>query len=80
MAQFEFLGRLSERFAPQMQLAIPSDIDTIAGLRPWLNTQLGCDHFSQPTIRAIVNGQITAEDGAISDKDTIAFYPPVGGG
>jgi len=27
-----------------------------------------------------VNGKVTAEDGAISDKDIIAFYPPVGGG
>jgi len=80
MAELEFLGRLSERFAPKMQLSIPASIKSIAALRPWLNEQLDSDAFSHPSIRAIVNGKVTAEDGAISDKDIIAFYPPVGGG
>ena len=32
------------------------------------------------SIRAIVNGKVAAETQTITNVDTIAFFPPVGGG
>ena len=80
MAQFEFLGRLADQLGGPRQLSIPKHIDTVASLRLWLNNYLGCDFFSSPSIRAIVNDQIAADFAPITDKDKIVFYPPVGGG
>ena len=80
MATFDFLGRLSDQFKGPLQISIPTDITSIAALRPWLCSQLQSDVFSEASIRAIVNQEMAAEDTVISDKDEIVFYPPVGGG
>jgi len=80
MAQFEFLGRLSDQFATPLQYTLPSELTTIAQLRPWLNQALACELFSDPSIRAIVNDHMAVETTRITDTDVIIFYPPVGGG
>ena len=80
MAQFEFLGRLSERFDSPVQLSIPDDVTTIAALRPWLDKHFNCEVFAHPSIRAIVNQDMAMDMSVISNHDIIVFYPPVGGG
>lgn len=80
MAQFEFLGRLSDQYESPMQLSIPQSVATLAALRLWLNTHLQTDQFSQPSIRAIVNANMVTDTAAVTDTDDIVFYPPVGGG
>ena len=80
MAQLEFLGKLSDRFERTVTLDIPKSITTLAHLRPWLNSHYQCDDFSQPTIRAIIDGAVVAENHEINNRHVITFFPPVGGG
>ncbi len=80
MAQFEFLGRLTDQLDSPIELSVPPEIKTIARLRLWLNTSLDCDLFSDPTIRAIVNDNMASDTTIINNEDKIVFYPPVGGG
>ena len=80
MARFEFLGRLSDQLESPQELSFPSEVTTIAQLRPWLNEHLQCGLFSESSVRAIVNEKMAGETAAILDTDTIVFYPPVGGG
>ena len=80
MAELEFLGRLSVAFGDKMTKALPANINTVASLKLWLDTEHGGAHLSAPTVRAIVNHKIASDSQAITDNDIIAFYPPVGGG
>ena len=79
MAKIEFLGRLSDQCGRMQDVTLPQAIEDVATLRRWLNNSLEGDPLA-PSIRAIVNGKVAAETQTISNEDTIAFFPPVGGG
>ena len=80
MAQIEFLGRLSDQCGRTQDVTLPASVTDIAALRLWLNANYEGEPLSSPSIRAIVNGSISTDAQTISNKDTIAFFPPVGGG
>ena len=80
MAKIEFLGRLSDQCGKSQDVRLPRYVTDIAALRLWLNNRYDGEPLSSPSIRAIVNGKVTTDAQLISDQDTIAFFPPVGGG
>ena len=80
MAKIEYLGQLSDKCGREQNIALPHTITDIASLRLWLSSTFEGDPLNFPTIRAIVNGQVAAETQTITNEDTIAFFPPVGGG
>ncbi|MEP1231310.1 MAG: MoaD/ThiS family protein [Litorimonas sp.] len=80
MATVEFLGKLSDSCGPVQDLTLPQTVATVAALRDWLNTQFEGAPLASVTVRAIVNGKVAADTQTIKNEDTIAFFPPVGGG
>ena len=80
MAKIEFLGRLSDKCGRMQNLTLPQSIKDVTSLRTWLNNNLDGAPLDSSSIRAIVNGKVAGETQTISNEDTIAFFPPVGGG
>jgi len=80
MAELEFLGRLSDVFGPTQSLALPSDVETIADLKVWLNASYDTNALSSASIRTVVNNAMEQDSFHIQNTDKIAFFPPVGGG
>ena len=80
MAKIEFLGSLSDQCGRTQDMIIPQSIEDVASLRTWLNNNLDGAPLASSSIRAIVNGKVARETQTISNEDTIAFFPPVGGG
>lgn len=80
MATVEFLGKLSDSCGPTQDLTLPQTIATVAALRDYLNTQFDGAPLASTTIRAIVNGKVATDAQTLTNEDTIAFFPPVGGG
>ena len=80
MAKIEFLGQLSDKCGRTKELTLPQSIEDVASLRTWLNNNLDGAPLASSSIRAIVNGKVAGEMQIISNQDTIAFFPPVGGG
>ena len=80
MAIIEYLGQLSARCGPAQDITLPETISDIAALRDWLSNRFEGDPLASSSVRAIVNGEVAVETQAISNTDTIAFFPPVGGG
>ena len=80
MAKIEFLGQLSDQCGRRQDVTLPQSIENVASLRTWLNNNLEGKPLASASIRAIVNGKVAGEMQVISNEDTIAFFPPVGGG
>lgn len=80
MAKIEFLGRLSDQCGRTQDLSLPQSIEDVASLRTWLNNKFDGAPLASSSIRVIVNGEVAGETQTISNEDTIAFFPPVGGG
>ena len=80
MAKIEFLGRLSDSCGATQEITLPESVTTISALRDWLNRQFERAPLASASIRAIVNGKVATDRQAIENTDTIAFFPPVGGG
>lgn len=80
MAKIEYLGRLSDICGRIQDITLPQSITDVAALRSWLNTTFEGNPLASPSIRVIVNGALAAETQPLSNTDTIAFFPPVGGG
>ncbi len=82
MVKLLFFGKLIDHVADmQMDMSLPQHVETTADLRLWLKTHHDQDEvFLDPSIRLAQNNAIIAEPAKISDKDEIAFLPPVGGG
>ena len=73
----EQIGRDAE------EIALPSDVQTVAALLDWLRSRGGgyasaLDDLS--VIRVAVNQEFAAPDHAVADGDEIALFPPVTGG
>jgi molybdopterin converting factor subunit 1 len=67
----------------QEDLALPSDVKTVADLVDWLK-QRSPGHAEAladlRTVRVAVNQEHAGFDAPVSDGDEIAFFPPVTGG
>ena len=76
---FGRLGDLCEE--TEQSLTLPEDVGSVRSLRAWLDRKLnGEGVFLEPTVHVCVNQQIVFDDAIVSDRDEIAFLPPVGGG
>ncbi len=73
----EQIGRDAE------EIALPSDVQTVAALLDWLRSR-GGGYASAlndlSVIRVAVNQEFAAPDHAVADGDEIALFPPVTGG
>lgn len=82
MAKLLYFGRLGDLAGTlEETLDLPSDIETAGDLRTWLDLRFDADGaLLEPTVRIAVNNEISFDTTAVSDRDEIAFMPPVGGG
>jgi molybdopterin converting factor small subunit len=80
MATVEFLGQLSDICGRSHDVTLPNAVPDVASLRSWLNERFDGNPLAPASIRAIVNGEVAADQHRISNADRIAFFPPVGGG
>ena len=64
-------------------LALPEGVNDVAGLINFLKARGGgfADAFAEPAIvRVAVNQEHVGTDQPLSDRDEVAFFPPVTGG
>jgi len=82
MAKLLYFGRLGDiAGAAEEGLQLPADISTAGQLRHWLDLRFNAEGaLLEPTIRIAVNNELCFDETAITDRDEIAFMPPVGGG
>lgn len=82
MAEILYFGRLSDVIGrPAETLDIPVTITDTAALRRWLDERNEAQGaLLEKTVRLAVNSEIVADPHPVSDRDEIAFLPPVGGG
>lgn len=81
MANLLYFGRVSD-VGVDGPVDIPSGLKTVRDLRRWLcegDPGLGAV-LRETTIKAIVNGDIAADDTRVSNTDEIAFFSPMSGG
>ena len=65
------------------QRTLPADITTVAALVEWLKTQSPghAAAFADPAlVRVAVNQDHAGLDAIVTDRDEVAFFPPVTGG
>jgi len=65
------------------QRALPADITTVAALVEWLKTQSPghAAAFADPAlVRVAVIQDHAGLDAIVTDRDEVAFFPPVTGG
>ena len=68
-------------FARAEMLDIPASITDTAMLRQWLDERNSADGaLLEKSVRLAVNSEIVVDPHPVSDRDEIAFLPPVGGG
>ena len=82
MAQILYFGRLSDVIGQEAEmLDIPAAITDTAALRQWLDERKSADGaLLEKSVRLAVNSEIVIDPHPVSDRDEIAFLPPVGGG
>ena len=82
MARLLFFGKLGDIAQTRTRDITIDDARTISALKAAIKTNdpvLG-EALGDPSVRCIVNEEMTQGDAAISDGDEIAFIPPVSGG
>lgn len=82
MAEILYFGRLSDITGREAEtLDIPVSITDTAALRRWLDDRNSAEGaFLEKSVRLAVNSEIVVDPHPVSDRDEIAFLPPVGGG
>lgn len=79
-----YFARIREQLQlDEEELALPADVTTIAQLITWLGQQRGdlwCRVLQAPDLICALNQEVTGPDASVSDKDEVAFFPPVTGG
>ncbi|MCA8899761.1 MAG: MoaD/ThiS family protein [Hyphomonas sp.] len=82
MVEILYFGRLMDVMGcSQERIALPDSVRDTDGLRRWLDAErILSGALLEPTVRIAVNDAIVPEPFAVSDGDSIAFLPPVGGG
>ena len=82
MAQILYFGRLSDVTGRDGEtLDIPADITDTVALRHWLDERNAADGaLLEKSVRLAINSEIVVDPHPVSDRDEIAFLPPVGGG
>ena len=80
--RIHFFGRLGERIARKVEIALPGDVTNVAGLRVLLASSYpdAAAELAGTASRACVGDQIVSEDHAINSSDIVEFVPPLSGG
>ncbi len=82
MARLMFFGKLGDIAQARSREFPLGNAETVSALKAAIagsDEALGAA-LADPSVRCIVNEVLTQGDAAISDKDEIAFIPPVSGG
>lgn len=84
MVNIIYFARLREALdCSSEQIALPSDVHDLDGLRGYLRDRGGAwAEVLAPDrlVRAAVNQDMAQGDTPVSDGDEVAFFPPVTGG
>ena len=82
MARILYFGKLSSIIGEMSEtIDLPAPVSDTASLRRWIDETRGFDGaLLHPSVRIAVNNEIVPDPSPVSDKDEIAFMPPVGGG
>ena len=79
-----FLGRFGEMAGGRLaDIALPSGVGTLAGLKDWLaraEPELARAMAATPTQIAVNQLLVRDPNHPVSDRDEIAFLPPMSGG
>ena len=82
MADIIYFGRLGETtglFSESVNL--PPQTRTVKDLRGWMDERFDqTGIFLAETVRVALNSEIVTDAHEVTDRDEIAFMPPVGGG
>lgn len=80
--QLTYFGKLSDTAGTMTEkVTLPDTIQDTGALVRWLEDERGWSGvLSAPSIRIALNDEIITEAQPVSDRDDIAFLPPVGGG
>jgi molybdopterin converting factor subunit 1 len=79
MARILFFGRLRDALGTAaLDSALPDGVSDTEGVRAWL----GGDHpaLLDPSVRIAVNAELSHGTVRLTDRDEIAFLPPMSGG
>ncbi len=82
MARLMFFGKLGDIAGARARDFPLNNVDTVSALKAAIfenDNGLG-EALGDPSVRCIVNEEMTRGDAAITDDDEIAFIPPVSGG
>lgn len=78
-----YFGRLAEIAGTRdLDLALPTEIETVNALIDWLATRSAAlgEALRSPTVRAIIDDHYAHGDQPLVGVREIAFIPPVSGG
>ena len=82
----QYFGKLREQFgASEIEMSLPADVKTAAELRDvlaasWDTERKGGESMRAASVRVVINEEISPWDTPVTDKDHVAFIPPVSGG
>jgi molybdopterin synthase sulfur carrier subunit len=83
MIQLRYFASLRERLdIGDETIALPDDVDTVAGLQRWLQDrgESWSEALADKRLLVAVNHEVTERTASIRDGDEIAWFPPVTGG
>lgn len=79
-----FLGRFGDMAGGRLgEIALPAGVGTLAGLKDWLaktEPELARAMAAMPTQIAVNQMLVRDPSHPVSDRDEIAFLPPMSGG
>ncbi|MBI1394132.1 MAG: MoaD/ThiS family protein [Alphaproteobacteria bacterium] len=82
MAQILYFGRLADVCGARAEtVVLPAGVSDTQRLRDWLDHEKDAGGALRAgSVRLCINDEMVNEPSAVSNDDTIAFLPPVGGG
>lgn len=77
-----FFGKLREAIAPQIEIDLPPDVETIAHLRSFLAESHpgSAEDLSSPRLKAAIDDRMAGDATRLGGVRVIDFFPPVSGG
>ncbi|MBF0131100.1 MAG: molybdopterin converting factor subunit 1 [Magnetococcales bacterium] len=83
MARILYFAWIREKVGvAEERITLPEQVGTVGQVIQFLRDKDSPHHeaLSDPSLRVAVNQEYAQEDTPVSDRDEIAFFPPVSGG
>ena len=64
----------------ELEVRLPSEVNTVAGLRQWISAEFASLAARLPSVRVAVNEAFVEDEHVLEDGDVVALIPPVTGG